>query len=68
LFSKYINIILKIKEDRAFGAPVVRRGGRLPRSEDRARRVSYQLCGARQCGQATVVDTGARKCKPQTHV
>jgi hypothetical protein len=25
----------------------------------------YQACVARQCGQATVVETGARKTKPQ---
>jgi hypothetical protein len=27
----------------------------------------YQACWARQCGQATVVETGARKLKPHSH-
>lgn len=27
----------------------------------------YQACWARQCGQATVVETGARKTKPHEH-
>ena len=29
-------------------------------------RARYQACGARQCGQATVVETGARKLKPHS--
>jgi hypothetical protein len=33
-----------------------------PRRTDGPR---YQACVARQCGQATVVETGARKTKPQ---
>jgi hypothetical protein len=27
----------------------------------------YQACWARQCGQATVVETGAQKTKPHEH-
>jgi hypothetical protein len=31
------------------------------------RGVRYQACGAPQCGQATVVETGARKLSPHSH-
>jgi len=33
-----------------------------------ARQIRYQGCRASQCGQATVVETGARNTQPQPHV
>jgi hypothetical protein len=37
------------------------------RAAARSRDARYQAWVAWQCGQATVVDTGARKTKPQAH-
>jgi hypothetical protein len=55
LFSNYIDNIDKIKSK--------------PRKREElapdASGAGYQACVARQCGQATVVETGARKTKPQ---
>ncbi len=41
-------------------------GARRTRQPDRLRagKARYQACWARQCGQQTVVETGARKTKP----
>jgi hypothetical protein len=54
LFIKHIDNIDKIKSDIE---------GKRPGSREKR----YQACVVRQCGQATVVETGARKQKPHSH-
>jgi hypothetical protein len=55
LFSNHIRNIQKIKR------PLRRR------QRPSASASGYQACEARQCGQATVVETGARNTNPHEH-
>jgi hypothetical protein len=62
MLSEDIENIDKVKRESG------RRGVVEPRWRSRsAWPARYQACWARQCGQATVVETGARKTKPHEH-
>ena len=71
MFSKYIENIEKSKRTRQRPPPTSRtasaRAIALRAATNATLSVRYQACCVRQCGQATVVETGARNTYPQAH-